>query len=544
MKKLLLFSWVFMQIASVFSYDFSAQVGSDTLYFTITNANSKTVKVVCPDISNWNCYTQPTGNLVIPSTVSNGGVTYSVTAIGENAFIGCESLTSVTIPNSVTTIGNNAFAGSRFITSVTIPNSVTTIGNGAFSGCWGLTSVTIPNSVTSIGKFAFNGCSNLTSVTIPNSVTSIEYCTFATCIRLTSVTIPNSVTSIGDMAFCYCSSLTSITIPNSVTYIGDMAFNDCEDLTTVYWNADSAYIFQDYSTLFGYCYKLTNFIFGNNVRIIPNHVCNYLYSLTSVTIPNSVTHIGDSAFYSCYSLTSITIPNSVTTIGRDAFGDCKGISSYVIIPDSVTEIGNFAFSGCTNIPFFMFKRQTPPDFDDAFPVSIFYVPCGSLDLYAEKFFNEETIIELSNIFSVVPEDKNKGWILISKYPSCSDMNAEIEAVPKANYRFDHWSDGNTDNPRLFYVTGDTTLVAYFTPKTSISDLDDSKVKVYAAGNSIVIELAHAQEYENEPVTVYDVLGREIAKGRLEGNSLRLPVQPSGIYIVQINGLMPYKLVVQ
>ena len=192
----------------------------------------------------------------------------------------------------------------------------------------------------------------------------------------------------------------------------------------------------------------------------------------------------------------------------------------------------------------MFKRQTPPDFDDAFPVSIFYVPCGSLDLYAEKFFNDETIIELSNIFSVVSENKNKGWILISKYPSCSDMNAVIEAVPKANYRFDHWSDGNTDNPRLFYVTGDTTLVAYFTPKTSISDLDDSKVKVYAAGNSIVIELAHAQEYENEPVTVYDVLGREIAKGRLEGNSLRLPVQPSGIYIVQINGLMPYKVVVQ
>ncbi|MCR5555736.1 MAG: leucine-rich repeat domain-containing protein [Bacteroidales bacterium] len=504
MKKLLLFSWVFMQIASVFSYDFSAQVGSDTLYFTITNANSKTVKVVCPDISNWNCYTQPTGNLVIPSTVSNGGVTYSVTAIGENAFIGCESLTSVTIPNSVTTIGNNAFAGSRFITSVTIPNSVTTIGNGAFSGCWGLTSVTIPNSVTSIGKFAFNGCSNLTSVTIPNSVTSIEYCTFATCIRLTSVTIPNSVTSIGDMAFCYCSSLTSITIPNSVTYIGDMAFNDCEDLTTVYWNADSAYIFQDYSTLFGYCYKLTNFIFGNNVRIIPNHVCNYLYSLTSVTIPNSVTHIGDSAFYYCDGLSTVTFEGTT--------------------PPS---IGNNAFA-------------------HIYSNAVVYIPCGSLSYFVERMPNirANNFIDSQISFSAVSEDNNKGTVKILNEPTCVNPSVVINAIAADNYRFDHWSDGNTDNPRLFYVTGDTTLVAYFTPKTSISDLDDSKVKVYAAGNSIVIELAHAQEYENEPVTVYDVLGREIAKGRLEGNSLRLPVQPSGIYIVQINGLMPYKVVVQ
>ena len=35
--------------------------------------------------------------------------------------------------------------------SYTIPNSVTSIGDYAFSGCTSLTSVTIPNSVTSIG---------------------------------------------------------------------------------------------------------------------------------------------------------------------------------------------------------------------------------------------------------------------------------------------------------------------------------------------------------------------------------------------------------
>ena len=51
----------------------------------------------------------------------------------------------------------------------TIPSSVTSIGDYAFCGCSSLTSVTIPTSVTSIGNWAFSGCSGLTSVTIPTA---------------------------------------------------------------------------------------------------------------------------------------------------------------------------------------------------------------------------------------------------------------------------------------------------------------------------------------------------------------------------------------
>ena len=63
------------------------------------------------------------------------------------------------IPNSVTSIGDSAFWGCSSLTSIIIPNSVTRIGGGAFGNCDSLTSVTIPNSVTSIGAYAFSDCS-------------------------------------------------------------------------------------------------------------------------------------------------------------------------------------------------------------------------------------------------------------------------------------------------------------------------------------------------------------------------------------------------
>ena len=112
-------------------------------------------------------------------------------------------------------------------TNYTIPNSVKTIGEGAFSGCDSLTSINIPNSVTTIGEDAFSGCNSLTSINIPNSVKTIGEDAFSNCISLTSISIPNSVKMIGKDAFAFCDSLTFINIPNSVTTIGDRAFLGC-----------------------------------------------------------------------------------------------------------------------------------------------------------------------------------------------------------------------------------------------------------------------------------------------------------------------------
>ena len=121
--------------------------------------------------------TNPTGTLTIPGSVDYGGITYTVTQIGEGAFSSYIGLTGdLTIPNSVKTIGDHAFSScSGFTGNLTIGSSVKTIGDEAFRGCIGFTgSLTIGTSVETIGNNAFDSCIGLTgSLTIPNSVKTI-----------------------------------------------------------------------------------------------------------------------------------------------------------------------------------------------------------------------------------------------------------------------------------------------------------------------------------------------------------------------------------
>ena len=314
------------------------------------------------------------GSVVIPSTVTYDGTTYSVTSIGWSAFAYCSGLTSVTIPTGVTSIGNEAFKYCSGLTSINVAS-----GNTHYSSIDGVlynhvqdtliqcpgakTSITIPNSVTSIGEEAFSGCSGLTSVTIPTGVTSIGERAFSGCSGLTSVTIPTGVTSIGSGAFYGCSGLTSVTIPTGVTSIGGSAFNGCSSLTSINVASNNTH----YSSIDGVLY---------------NHVQDTLIQCpgakTSITIPNSVTSIEDWAFYGCSSLTSVTIGNSVTYIGRSAFDGCSGLTTLnfnainypditniddyfsnrpfagtafttVNIGDSVQRIPANIFSGCRNL---------------------------------------------------------------------------------------------------------------------------------------------------------------------------------------------------
>ena len=384
-----IFYLLLLLIVAIYTYAYDFQSGD--FYYNITSSSAPyTVEVTYKDINV--PYGLTTAN--IPETVTYNDITYSVTSIGWNAFRGCSSLTSITIPNSVTSIGVRAFEYCYSLTSITIPNSVTRMEYSTFYGCNSLKSVTIGNGVTDIDAQAFYGCSSLTSITIPNSVTSIGNDAFMGCSSLTSpvynahcfaymptsysgaYAIPDGIKNIVGGAFYKCSSLTSVTIPNSVTRIGTHAFFACSSLTSVSIPNSVTYIEE---LVFSGCDSLKSITIGNGVTDIGNQAFCGCSSLISITIGNGVTKIGDEAFYGCSSLTSITIPNRVWRIGKGAFRNCSLLTSIIvdknntaydsrencnaiistttnslitgcqttIIPNSVTSISQGAFQGCS-----------------------------------------------------------------------------------------------------------------------------------------------------------------------------------------------------
>jgi Leucine-rich repeat (LRR) protein len=143
-----------------------------------------------------------------------------IKSIGDDAFDGCSSLTSVDLSNC-TSIGSYAFNNCTNLASVDLSNC-TSIGSYAFCGT-NLACVDLSNC-TSIGDWAFGCCGELASVALSNC-TNIGNAAFNGCSSLTSVDLSNC-TSIGSDAFNGCSSLTSVGDLSNCTYLGEGCFKD------------------------------------------------------------------------------------------------------------------------------------------------------------------------------------------------------------------------------------------------------------------------------------------------------------------------------
>ena len=196
---------------------------------------------------------------------------------------------------TVTKIGNYAFRGKSSLTSISGGENITEIGYKAFSGCSVLTGNIVFNNVINIGEDAFYGCGD-----------GELYLTFNNL----------ECEKIGSSAFKSFNG--TVNLDGNVNYIQNNAF----------YNENHHENFQVNANLRGITIiDGINFydIKGGDISLEVNSVDIYEYTFyscsASIKISGTIQNIIQGAFGSCSA--GINISGTIQSIGNEAFNNCN-----------------------------------------------------------------------------------------------------------------------------------------------------------------------------------------------------------------------------
>ena len=373
--------------------EFTTKVEDINMKFTITGGN--TVKVGSLSgawddraVNRDEAYGK---TITIPEAVTDGDKSYTVTAIGVNAFNNCYGL-KLTLPATVTSIGEYAFQNIGGI-SLTIPSAVNTIGNFAFAGCSNGVITVERNEPLNIPEYVFEYASgNGMKLRVPAGAKTkyagapgwsafgdnilegdegTEFIATVSGLEMTFTVTGSNTAKVGFLTGSWDKQavtveegtvIDKIEIPEKVTYNGhDYTVTEIGD-----------YSFRGI--------QMKSLTLPSTLKTIGTWVIVDNNNITELVIPASVTSIAPQAIINCSNLSSLsvangnetydsrdgicaivetktnkivvgtnkvtTIPSSVTAIGDYAFRSCYNLN--LTIPESVVNIGNYAFAWCSN----------------------------------------------------------------------------------------------------------------------------------------------------------------------------------------------------
>lgn len=160
----------------------------------------------------------------IPSTILIKGTKFTVTAIGKDAFK--RNKKYLKTPDTLKYIEEGAFYGSE-IERLDLSESINlkVIPKEAFMNCNNLYSVDLPNGLIKIDQDAFKNCP-LKEVTFPETVSELGISAFENCKNLEKIdlSLAKNLKSIPEKAFSG-SSPSIIKFPDSVSNISPLAFS-------------------------------------------------------------------------------------------------------------------------------------------------------------------------------------------------------------------------------------------------------------------------------------------------------------------------------
>ena len=428
MKRFFLFLFDILLSITVFAYDFEV----DGIYYNILDSNNEV------EVTNnyYNTYGTRWGGsaIIIPETVEYMKRKFTVTAIGEQAFMCVNGVHlycgGVNLPKTIKHIGAQAFY-SFGLSDIALPDGLETIGDQAFVATQ-LSSIRIPSSVNHIGIGSFRGIVSLTNILVDEGNTHydsrnscnaiIETGTNTLIAGCANTIIPSNIAHIADWAFNY-SQFENISLPNGLESIGAWCFANCD--------------------------KLKQLDIPITVSSIGENAFFACKVIESINLPERTTTLKDGTFEFCAQLKSIDIPNTVQEIGKVCFDGCSSLQE-IVIPAGVEIIGERAFNECTNLTEIKVCNPRPCTIyestfmDLCYRLSTLYVPTGSISEYKNaNFWNKFIYVEEYN-----PSGINLVNIESNVNNTFYDLNGRLLLKPKKGLIFIREDNGKS---KKFFV---------------------------------------------------------------------------------------------
>ena len=442
----------------------------------------------------------------------------SIVSLEESAF-DASGLINITLDENLSSIGKYVFYGCLF-EAIDIPASVNEIGENAFINCIYLKTVTGGGSIKNIGKNAFYNDSELNEFNINNNnvkltiadmafynLTKLEKCNFGTGeVNIADYAFYNdenlssvkgNVTSVGNYSFAHTCSLTDFEFAENLKSSGKAGFLN-SNLYSVRFNCDNLIIAD---SMFERNNNLTSVIINGAVTSIGQSAfenCENLNTFTILSASADPLIINDYAFYNT-ALSNLTLCEKVSKIGRGAFYNTK--LQNIGLSNALTYLGAAAFGNCNNLQTVAFNSE--PEFQN--PISIFkncnniekiFVRGAATTLFANYFTEytdcidvkdgvETTAITIKNISQkkyIIGEPINLSGCDI--FAECSDGSKETVAIKNQMVtNFDSSVTGN-NTVTISYLGFSVQYIYKITDEEFIDILSGFDKSVYDIGDAL------------------------------------------------------------
>lgn len=302
-----------------------------------------------------------TGDIVIPSYVKQGAITYRVLGIGDEAFAYCDEVTTIKCSDTMKRLGTACFRGCS-VQKIDLGQGIEQMCEDSFGfGCMVEEISEFPACLNQIDGCPFVGAKKLKEFKVsPDNpyFTAIDGVLFSKSGKTmrafpwgkgTSYVIPEGTDSIAANIFNSCSTMLEITFPSTLKYVDTQAFiflKKCVNMNNlpegVEWIGPAA---------FSTCWKMS-ITCPSTVKFIGGTAFKQVRLATEIVVPEGIEEIKMNTFDGCWSATKLTIGEGVKLIDDMAFANCSAVTEDVILPSTVKNLGAYVFQGMSKVKVF------------------------------------------------------------------------------------------------------------------------------------------------------------------------------------------------